>query len=169
MGDFVDIFSQLDLKIAETLASEPTVTDLVQTIEAKSSCIREYGNGEFQPLIEAFKLNELPVILTATKTEGATGDNRTTGMDQYFIPCASMLIISGKTKQDVQSKAQKITYYTENVLRNQKSGVRDFNGHGGMLWDNPITTFEYTVFNNKYYCIATTEFTVYTVQEFDII
>lgn len=167
MSDFVDIFSRLDIKIAETLSFEPTITTNVKLVEARSSGIREYGDGGFQPLIEALG-SDLPAIVTGVLPAGATGDNTTTGMDQYLVPCGVVTVVNARTKQAALALIQKIIYYVENKIRSQKSAAEDFNGHGGITMESPITTFEYTVYNNKHYYIATTEFKVLTIEEFDI-
>lgn len=168
MDNVKDIFTQLDVKIKETLSFEPEITDEVKAIEAFSEYKREYGNGEFQPLIQSLK-DDIPAIITRTNTEGANGDNTTTGMDQYFIPCACITVVSGRTQRESLTKAQKIIFYLETCLRNQKSGLKNYSGHGGMTWDNPVSTFEFVLYNNKYFSIVTTEFTVYSVQEFDVV
>lgn len=168
MNNLLDIFSQLDIKIAETLSFEPEITDAVKIIEAKSELKRNYGNGEFQPLIESLK-SDIPAIITATNVEGARGDNTTTGMDQYFIGCACITVTADKSQKTALNKAQEIVYHIENCVRNQKSGLKNFSGHGGMTWDSPVSTFEFTFFNNKFYYLVTTEFTVYSVHEFDAV
>lgn len=164
MTDFVDIFSRLENKIAETLLSEPTITDLVNTIEAKN---RNYGDT-FQGLVESFKPNELPAVIVSADPTGSRGENVTTGQDDYYVKCACITIVQDRTRQGALAKAQKIVHYVEDVLRAQKSSSMDYNGHGGMTTENPITQFEWTEFNNKFTYISTTEFTVYLIQEFNV-
>jgi len=164
MTDFVDIFSRLETKIAETLQFEPNIKDWVQTIEAKN---RNYGDT-FQSLVESFKQGELPAIIVSTDPTGSRGENVTTGQDDYYVKCACVTVVHDKSRLNALALAQKIVYYLENTVRNQKSASADFNGHGGITIENPITTFDWTEFNNKYIYVATTEFTVYTIQQFDI-
>lgn len=163
MIDYVDIFSKLETKIADTLRLTENITDLVQTVEAKN---RNYGDT-FQSLVESFKTSELPAIIVSADPTGSRGESLTTGQDDYYIKCACVTVVSGKDRKDTLAKTQKIIYYLEEVLRAQKSSAQDFNGHGGMTVENPITQFEWTEMNNRIIYIATTEFTVLTIQEFN--
>lgn len=158
-----DIFTKLREKIAETLLFEPEVEDRVQTVEYEE---RNYGDS-FQAIVEGLG-NDLPAIIVSTLPPDSRGENTTTGQDEYYVKCACLTVVQDKNQETARETTQEIVHYVENVIRNQKSGTQDFNGHGAITMENPITTFEWTEFNNKYIYIATTEFTVLTIQLSDV-
>lgn len=165
MTDFVDIFSQCESKIAETILFNEDITAIVKTVEPRTDSTREYGDT-FQSLLEAFKPNELPAMVVSVDRPASTSDNNISAQDNYHIKCDCGTIVSGKNLQDAMNKTQKIIFYLESLIKSQRSSVLDFSGFGGTTEIMPVTQFEYSEVNNKFIIIATTGFTVMSIQEF---
>ena len=167
MTDFIDIFSKCEAKVKDTISFEPKIMELVQKVEAKNESKREYGDT-FQSILESFKPNELPAGIVSVDRLGSTSDNNITAQDNYHIKCTLILVVAERTLQAALSKAQKIIFFAETVIKNQRSGQMNYSGFDGVTEIMPTTNFEYSEVNNKFVVIATMEFTILSIQEFVI-
>lgn len=158
----MNIYAYTEQKIVETIENCQAIMDLVDTVEARK---RDLGTTS-ESLTKAFSASELPAVVVICDANAST--NEQSGLsDQHNLVVGIITIVKRMKKVEAEQELDEIVGELETLLRQQRSSVNDFSGHGGITMQCKSTYDVFRSTESAFIGIATTELSIYWLQSFN--